>query len=91
MKLNNKAFASSTILYGILTITLLLLMLILATMKSTKDLNTKLVDSLEYKLNACITEEVELDKCRLEKESSECTPFQEVYNSCLEDASYDLK
>lgn len=89
MKINNKAFASSTILYGILTITLLLLMLILTTMKSTKELNTKLVDTIEYKLNACITEEVELDKCRLE--GNDCKILQEAYSNCLEDASYDLK
>ena len=89
MKLNNKAFAASTVLYGILTITLLLTMLILATMKSTNRLNSELVDKVEYKLNKCINDEVLLDKCRLEQ--SNCDSYQEAYNACLEDNSIDIK
>lgn len=86
MKLNNKAFAASTILYGILTITLLLMMLILATMKSTNRLNSELVDRVEYQLNNCIDDEIALDKCRLEED--DCDMLQEAYSACLGDNSF---
>ena len=89
MKLNNKAFAASTILYGILTITLLLMMLILATMKSTNKLNSQLVDKVEYQLNKCIYDELALDKCLLI--NTNCDAFQEAYKVCLEDNNFNKK
>lgn len=82
-KLNNKAFAASTILYGVLAMSLIILMLILATMKSSKDMNQNLVDQIEYKLNNCVEEEVELEKCELT--NSNCIEVSEIYNACIEE------
>lgn len=82
-QLNNKAFAASTILYGVLAMSLIILMLILATMKSSKDMNQNLVDQIEYKLNNCVEEEVELEKCELT--NSNCIEVSEIYNACIEE------
>lgn len=82
-KLNNKAFAASTILYGVLAMSLIILMLILATMKSSKDMNQTLVEQVEYKLNNCVEEEVELEKCELT--NSTCIEVSEIYNTCVEE------
>lgn len=82
-KLNNKAFAASTILYGVLAMSLIILMLILATMKSSKDMNQTLVEQIEYKLNNCVDEEVELEKCELT--NSSCIEVSEIYNACIEE------
>ena len=83
MKLNNRAFAASTVLYGILTITLLLMMLILATMKSSNKLNASMADVVENQLNNCIEDAQELDNCRLNQLSTNCQKFQNVYGKCI--------
>lgn len=80
-KLDNKGFAVSTILYGILAMSLIILMLILSTMKSSKDMNQNLVEQIEFKLNNCVDKEVELEKCQLT--SSSCIYASEIYNSCV--------
>lgn len=83
MKLNNKAFAASTILYGMLTISIILLMLILGIMRSNYTLNSKLVSNTETYINSCIAEEIDLNKCKLEK--TNCTNDQIAYCNCLSD------
>lgn len=82
-KLNNKAFAASTILYGVLTMSIIILMLILATMKSSKDLNQELVEKTEYKLNNCVEKESELEQCLLM--TTVCSESSEIYNACIEE------
>lgn len=82
-KINNKAFAASTILYGILTMSIIILMLILATMKSSKDMNQELVEKTEYKLNNCVEKESELEQCLLT--TSVCPGASEIYNACVEE------
>ena len=83
MKLNNKAFAASTILYGMLTISIILLTLILGIMRSNHTLNSKLVSNTESYINSCIAEEIDLNKCKLEK--TNCTDDQIAYCNCLSD------
>lgn len=83
LKLNNKAFAASTILYGVLTLSIVLLMLILATMKTSKDMNQNLVEQTEYKLNNCVDEESQLEQCRIMNPA--CPEATEIYNACVEE------
>lgn len=78
-KLNNKGFAVSTILYGILTLTILILMLIFGIMKSSKDMNQELVESVEEKMNTCVLTEVELELCYFNGEDCD---IMEYFN-CL--------
>ena len=78
MRLNNKGFAVSTILYGILSLTIIILMMIFGLMKSSKDMNQELVESIEGHLNNCVLSEVELEECYFDGGS--CN-YQE-YNSC---------
>ena len=55
MKLNNKGFAISTILYGLLMMTSLIFFLLIATMSNGKTTNDKLIDTIETELNNCVT------------------------------------
>lgn len=89
IKINDKAFAASTILYGVLAMSLIILMLILATMKSSKDMNQDLVEQIEYKLNNCVDKEVELQKCELT--NSSCIQVSEIYNACVEENNNNLQ
>lgn len=83
VKLNNKAFAASTILYGVLTMSIIILMLILATMKSSKDMNQELVEQTEYKLNNCVEQETQWEQCLVM--TSVCNDVSEIYNACVEE------
>ena len=87
MKLNNKGFAVSTILYGILSLTIIILMLIFGMMKSSKDLNQELVTNIEEDVNECVTSEVELEACYFS--GGECDPSE--YNSCIGKKDEDVK
>ncbi|MEG0994444.1 MAG: hypothetical protein RSE91_00520 [Bacilli bacterium] len=53
-KLNNKGFAISTILYGILMLASLTLFLIVSTISSSKTANDDFIDEIEKELNASI-------------------------------------
>lgn len=79
IKLNNKGFAVSTILYGILSLTIIILMLIFGIMKSSKDMNKDLVDSLEQGMNKCLLSEVNLENCYFNGEN--CNTSE--YNDCI--------
>ena len=79
MRIGNKGFAISTILYGILSLTILILLLTFGIMKANKDMNDDLVDGIELKLNRCINEEVNLESCYYA--GGNCDP--EIYNTCI--------
>lgn len=79
MKLNNKGFAISTILYGILSLIIIILMLIFANMKASKDMTQDFVDGIEENLNNCINEEVLLENCYFN--TADCDFRQ--YNTCI--------
>ena len=89
IKLNNKGFAVSTILYGVLSLIIIILMLIFAIMKSSKDMNQELIKSVEEKLNKCVLDEVKLENCYYN--GSSCNASE--YNSCIgkKTESYLLK
>lgn len=63
MNLNNKGFAFSTMLYGILTMMILMLMLIFGLMKYYNDENYYYSSEVELKLNNCVFEEIALENC----------------------------
>lgn len=75
IKLDNKGFAVSTILYGILSITIIILMLIFATLKSSHDINVDLVTSVEDRLNKCVDGEVNLEYCYSDSSSCNTNEF----------------
>ena len=79
MKLNNKGFAISTILYGILSLIIIILMLIFANMKASKDMTHDFVDGIEENLNNCINEEVLLENCYF---NTAYCDFRQ-YNTCI--------
>lgn len=60
-KLNNRGFAVSTILYGILTLVIIILMLVFGIMKASKDMNKDLVSSIEESVNKCALIEIDLE------------------------------
>lgn len=81
-KMNNKGFAVSTILYGILALTILILMLIFGVMKASKDMNQDLSESIEEKVNKCASLEVILENCYYE--GSSCLNEKYEYDVCTE-------
>lgn len=81
MKINNKGFAISTMLYGILTITIIVMAGLILIMRSNKDMNDSLVDSVVEDLNKCAKKEAALSACYLN--DGDCTLLQSNYNSCL--------
>lgn len=52
--MNNKGFAISTMLYGLLTVSILVIILLLATLSGGKKANDNLVKQIESDLNTCI-------------------------------------
>lgn len=76
---NEKGFAITTLLYGILAMILLLLFLILNIMSSTRHMNTNFVDTIEDRLDDCIDEELYLENCYVNGGTCDKTS----YYSCL--------
>lgn len=58
MKLNNKGFAISSVLYGLLAVLILILMLIFAIMRSSSNNSKELATAIEKQVNACRTERI---------------------------------
>ena len=79
IKLNNRGFAVSTILYGILALTIIILMLIFGIMRANKDMNQDLASSIEDNINKCTLSEVELENCYF----SNGTCNTKEYYSCI--------
>lgn len=82
MKLNNKGFAISTILYGLLALVVLILMLIFAVMRSSNNNSKELGESINSELsvcreerlkyNACLSDSTCIDRELLKKELYDC-------------------
>lgn len=91
IKLNNKGFAVSTILYGVLSLTILILMLIFGIMKSSKDMNEDLTESLSESMNTCVLLETQLENCYF-SEGDNCDELAILYSSCLnnKESVFDL-
>ena len=67
MKLNNKGFAISTILYGLLTLLIMILMLTFEIMRTgnnnNKDLSDKIKDFLDGPSGNCRKARIEYNNC----------------------------
>jgi len=81
-RLNNKGFAVSTILYGMLSLIIIILMLIFGLMRANKNFNESLVDSLTTSMNSCATIEAKLENCLFNNNTS-CNTLKEKYKECL--------
>jgi len=79
IKLNNKGFAISTMLYGITTIIIIVLMLILSIMRSSYNKENMATDQIYYYLNKCISKQVELENCYRDAASNNTTGCSEEY------------
>ncbi len=88
-KLNNKGFAISTMLYGILTMIVLVLMLLLSIMRSSYNKQNTIGDDISYYLNKCIARQVALENCVKTYNADpdhlvSCYDEFEGYSSCLD-------
>ena len=83
MKLNNKGFAFSTMLYGTLAIITVILYAFLSISKNSIDETYYYGTEIETKLNDCIQEEINLEKCYRENEGTGNTCDTRSYHACL--------
>lgn len=86
-KLNNKGFAISTMLYGILTIVVIILMLLLGIMRSSYNKENAATDEIYYYLNKCLSKQIALENCYKTYNSDptdlkSCSEEYEAYTSC---------
>ncbi len=63
MKLNNKGFAISTALYGLLAVLIIVLMLILQIARTTNTNNTDIASNIQKKLAVCEKYRTNYNKC----------------------------
>lgn len=82
MKLNNKGFAFSTMLYGTLALITVVLFAILSIQKSSIDSTYYYGEAILSKLNECVTAEVELENC-YSSASGSCDGKRVAYENCL--------
>lgn len=75
MKLNNKGFAISTVLYGLLALVILIIMLIFQVMRTSNNNSKALGQSITEELNACRNQRICAD--------SECE-YNDL-NECLKE------
>ncbi len=83
MKLNNKGFAFSTMLYGTLAIITLILYAFLSISKNSIDETYYYGTEIETKLNDCIQEEINLEKCYKENDGTGNVCDTRSYHACL--------
>ncbi len=87
-KLNNKGFAISTMLYGILTMIILILMLLLNIMRSSYNKENIATSDITYYMNKCISKQVSLENCYKKYDANPAHPYScrdeyEAYISCI--------
>lgn len=87
-KLNNKGFAISTMLYGILTMIILVFTLLLSIMKASYNKENAAADNITYYLNKCISKQVALEDCykTYDDDSANpksCSEEYEAYTTCI--------
>lgn len=80
MKLNNKGFAFSTMLYGTLALITVVLYAILSISQSSSDTTYYYGEAIESTLNECINEEIALENCYT---SGNTTCDATSYHACL--------
>lgn len=78
MKLNNKGFAISTILYGLLALLILIVMLIFQVMRTNNNNSKELGASVQNDLEVCRAERKRYSNC-----NGVCTDESKSYKGCL--------
>ena len=84
MKLNNKGFAISTILYGLLALVVLILMLIFAVMRTSNNNSKELGESINAELTACRDERLKYNFCLFDSTCSEKDALKNALDYCIE-------
>lgn len=86
MKLNNKGFAISTILYGLLALLILIVMLIFQIMRTANNNNKELSESISNELNLCREYRIKYNNCPEGSydNSGSCLNADDDYTNCLE-------
>ena len=87
-KLNNKGFAISTMLYGILTMVLLILTLLLTIMQSSYNKENAAIENITYYMNKCMAKQIAVEECFRTYDDNPSNPVScydeyEAYTSCL--------
>lgn len=86
MKLNNKGFAISTILYGLLALLILIVMLIFQVMRTNNNNSKELGASVQEDLSKCKVQRKIYNNCpkaELIDSTSSCYKADENYKACL--------
>lgn len=81
MKLNNKGFAISTVLYGLLALVILIIMLIFQVMRTSNNNSKALGQSITEELNACRNQRINYQTCA----DSKCEEYNNDLNECLKE------
>ena len=79
MRVNNKGFAISTALYGLLMVFIIVLMLILQIMRTTNNNNKDIASNIQKKLDYCKTYRQNYNKC-----TSDCDKWFNLNKLCFE-------
>ena len=85
-KLNNKGFAISTMLYGILTLVIIILTLTLSIMRSSYNTEKAATEEILDYLNDCSLKEINLESCYFQNgndSSVDCSAEYESYTTCM--------
>lgn len=77
-KLNNKGFAISTVLYGLLMLVIVVLALILQTLKIGNENNKTASEDIQKELDECRQERIDYYKC-----SEDCDEKKDAYQNCV--------
>ena len=88
-KLNKKGFAVSTMLYGILTMVILILYLLLGTMRSAYNKEIATTQDIMYYMNKCANKQFALEQCYMTYDDTpsslkSCNEEYETYISCVD-------
>ena len=78
MKLNNRGFAISTLLYGLLAILILILMVTFKVMRSNNNNSKEMSDSVTTNLSTCRNERVNYQMC-----TENCDILRSTYEDCM--------
>lgn len=78
MKLNNKGFAISTVLYGLFALLLLIVMLIFQIMRTGNNNAKDLSEQIEKEYQTCRSKKLTYDSC-----TGECSSEKHDYEQCL--------
>ena len=83
MKLNNKGFAFTTLLYGVLALIVIVLYGVLSVQSNSSSETYYYGEVIKQKLDDCVSEEVELENCYSLVGNGGCNDKQNTYNACL--------